>query len=101
MKKTNKETKLIPLYKDDEILLPYGSYARIARSLKLSSNYVSMVLNPDLPEWNEAVYKAAHKILIEAAKAEKELSEQAANAIKQWRADFEAATQIMKEINNG
>lgn len=99
--KKKKQQKLQSLYQDGKILLPYGSYTRIAKELSLSRTYVTMVLSPDDTEWNEKVYKAALSIMKQAAKAEKELAQQAAAAIKQWGADFEAAANIMKEVNNG
>lgn len=101
--KKNKQQKLQSLYQDGKILLPYGSYTRIAKELSLSRQFVTMVLStdPDDTEWNEKVYKAALNIMKQAAKVEKELSQQAAAAIKQWGADFEAAANIMKEVNNG
>ena len=101
--KKNKQQKLKSLYQDGKILLPYGSYSRIAKELSLSRQFVTMVLSNEtqFTEWNEKVYKAALSIMKQAAKAEKELAQQAAAAIKQWGDDFEAAAQIMEEVNNG
>ncbi len=101
--KQNKQELLKALYDPTgKFLCPYGTKAKIAAELKLTEGYVRQVLHlKNTKKWNYTVYKLALKALTDSAAAEQALAQQAANAIKQWRADFEAAAQIMKEINNG
>lgn len=101
--KKNKQELLTALYDPTgKFICPYGTKAKIAKELNISEGYVRQVLDPrNVKKWSYPVYKLALKALADSAAAEQALAQQAADVIKKWIADFESATQIMKEINNG
>lgn len=84
-----------------ESKLQLGSYEKIAKSCNVGAAYVRHILNPKRREWNAKVYSVALTLLKKQSSDELKLAQQAAEAIKQWSADFEVAAQIMEEVNNG
>lgn len=101
-RKQTKDQKLRGFYTSTgESKLQVGSYEKIAKACNLSAAYVRHILNPMRREWNEKVYKTALMLLKKQSSDELIMAQQAAAAIKQWSADFEAAANIMKEVNNG
>ena len=101
--KKNKQQLLKALYDPTgKFICPHGTKAKIAKKLNISEGYVRQVLDPkNVKKWSPIIYKLALKALTDSAAAEQALAQQAAAAIKQWGADFEAAANIMKEVNNG